>query len=90
MQPPTPETPFWRDDAGRRTTVLAILAGREPCERERMLDLHVQAVDKLLRAATGASLEGRDGDVRALVSHASRLCGELAGLWPAGSDLPLA
>ncbi len=90
MQPPTPETPFWRDDAGRRTTVLAILAASPLADRGRVLDLHAGAVAALVRAASQASLEGRTARVRALANHASRLCGELAGLWPAGSDQPLA
>jgi hypothetical protein len=87
--PPTPETPYWRDSRSRRTTVAAVLAGRARADHERVLELHTEAVCRILRAAAAARLERRPADARALAAHASRLCGELAGLWPAGSNEPL-
>jgi hypothetical protein len=88
-QPPTPERPYWRDQSGRRTTFLAIAAGCGRAERERLLGEHCEAVCRIIRAAATARLTGDAARARTLANRASRLCGELAGLWPAGSDEPL-
>jgi hypothetical protein len=88
-QPPTLELPYWRDSQGRRTSVLAVLAGRGPSEREAVLGQHADAVCAIIHAASKAHLEGRQRDARTLAARASKLCGELAGLWPAGSHAPL-
>ena len=88
-QHPTPDRPFWLDGEGRRTTVLALLAAAAPGAREPLLEEHTDAVARILRAAAAARLEGRLVDARTLATQASRLSGELAGLWPAGSDAPL-
>lgn len=88
-QHPTPDRPYWTDGEGRRTTVLALLAASAPGARELLLEEHTDAVARILRAAAAARLEGRLGDARTLAMQASRLSGELAGLWPAGSDEPL-
>jgi hypothetical protein len=86
---PTPENPFWRDADGRRTTVAAMLAGRDQATRRDLLDLHADAVCAIIHAAGRARIEGRDQHARSLATQASKLCGELAGLWPAGSHEPL-
>jgi hypothetical protein len=88
-KPPTPDRPHWRDGDGRRTTVLAVLAAHAPATREQLLDQHADAVCRIVRAAAAARLGGDHVRARMLANQASRLCGELAGLWPAGSDEPL-
>jgi hypothetical protein len=69
--------------------VLAVLAGRDRAERERLLAAHCEAVCRIVGAAADAQLADDRPRARKLASHASKLCGELAGLWPAGSDQPL-
>ena len=70
--------------------MLAVIAGRSSDERERLVAIHVRSITSIVEAAAAATLEGRRAEARALAMHASRLCGELAGLWPAGSNEPLA
>jgi hypothetical protein len=86
---PSLERPYWRDESGRRTTVLALVAGRGAAERERLLVEHCDAVCRIIRSAAAARVAGDDRRARMLANRASRLCGELAGLWPQGSDEPL-
>jgi hypothetical protein len=66
-----------------------VLAGRDRAERERLLAAHCGAVCEIVRAAATAQLDGDRARARMLATQASKLCGELAGLWPAGSDQPL-
>ena len=88
-QPPTPDVPYWRDGEGRRVTLGMVIAGRDRGGRERAVEQHAEAVSRIVHAAGAAVLEGRDGPARTLAAHASKLCGELVGLWPSGSDAPL-
>jgi hypothetical protein len=87
--PPSEEVPFWRDPEGRRATVSLALAARPAPQRAPVLHAHGEAIARIVGAAIAARLGGESARARALASHASRLCGELAGLWPAGSDRPL-
>ena len=88
-QPPTPDRPYWRDEQGRRTTIATVLAGRGVVERQLLLDEHCEAACRIIRAAAAARMTGDVARTRTLANQASRLCGELAGLWPEGSDEPL-
>ncbi len=87
--PPSPAVPYWRDGAGRRTNLQVVLAGRDEEARVQTVTEHADAVCRIVRAAGAARLQGRHGEARALAAHASKLCGELVGLWPAGADAPL-
>ena len=87
--PPSPAVPYWRDGSGRRTNLQVVLAAGTPEARERTVTDHADGVCRIVRAAGAARLEGRDRDARALAAQASKLCGELVGLWPAGADAPL-
>jgi hypothetical protein len=69
--------------------VAAVLAGRGAAEQGLLLEEHCEAVSRIVRAAAAARLAGDGGRARTLAIQASRLCGELAGLWPEGSDEPL-
>jgi hypothetical protein len=86
---PTPHEPYWRDVQGRRTDVQAVGAGRTPSELVQIVNEHADAVCRIIHAAGAARLGGRHAEARMLATHASKLCGELAGLWPAGSQEPL-
>ncbi len=81
--------PYWRDGSGERTNLQVVLAGRHPGAREQTVTDHADAICRIVRAAGAARLEGRHREARALAAHASKLCGELVGLWPAGGDRPL-
>jgi hypothetical protein len=88
---PTVEIPHWCDPQGRRSTVQAALAGADPSARAAVVRAHADAVGALIHAAGEARLgDGGSTRARALATQAARLCGELAGLWPMGSDEPLA
>jgi hypothetical protein len=87
--PPSPTHPFWRDAAGSRVTVQATLAETPPAERAAVLERHAEGICAIVHLAGSHRAAGRVREARALASHASRLCGELAGLWPAGSQEPL-
>jgi len=87
--PPSPDVPYWRDAAGRRTNLQVMLAGRDPEAQVQTVTEHADAVCRIVRAAGAARLEGRQREARTLAAHASKLCGELVGLWPAGADTPL-
>lgn len=85
------QVPHWRDPQGRRATVQAALAGRTPEEQAAIVRAHAEAVGAIIHAAGEARLrEGGRMEARSLATQAARLCGELAGLWPAGSNEPLA
>jgi hypothetical protein len=86
---PTPAVPYWRDGAGQRTNLQVVMAGRDREAQAQTVTDHADAVCRIVRAAGAARLEGRHRDARTLAAHASKLCGELVGLWPAGADTPL-
>ena len=87
--PPSPTVPYWRDGAGQRTNLQVVLAGGAAEARARLVTEHADGVCRIVRAAGTARLQGRHGEARALAAHASKLCGELVGLWPTGADQPL-
>ncbi len=88
-RPPTVADPHWRDEHHRRTTVGVTLAEHPEADRGEVLERHADAVSVVIHAAAAARLAGDQRHARALANQASRLCGELAGLWPAGSHEPL-
>lgn len=87
--PPTPELPFWRDGSGQRTTLASVSAAGPATQQAALMADHVEAVTRILRAAADARLANQTARSRSLAAHASRLCGEVAGLWPSGSERPL-
>jgi hypothetical protein len=87
--PPSPAVPYWRDAAGRRTNLQVVLAGRDPEARVQTVTEHADAVCRIVRAAGAARLQGRNREARTLAAHASKLCGELVGLWPSGAETPM-
>jgi len=87
--PPSPDVPYWRDAAGRRTNLQVVLAGRDREARVQTVTEHADGVCRIVRAAGAARLQGRNREARTLAAHASKLCGELVGLWPTGADTPL-
>ncbi len=88
-RPPTVADPHWRDSSGRRTTVGVALAEQSQSEHGGVLERHADAVSEVIHAAAGARLVGDQRRARSLANQASKLCGELAGLWPEGSHEPL-
>jgi len=87
--PPSPAVPYWRDGSGQRTNLQLVLAGDDPAAQARTVTEHADAVCRIVHAAGTARLQGRQGEARSLAAHASKLCGELVGLWPTGADTPL-
>jgi hypothetical protein len=87
--PPSPDVPYWRDEVGRRTSLQVVLAERDGDRQAQTLTEHADAVCRIVHAAAAARLEGRAREARALAAQASKLCGELVGLWPTGADTPL-
>ncbi len=88
-RPPTVADPHWRDRSGARTTVGVSLAEHPESDHGEVLERHADAISEVIHAAARSRLAGDQRRARSLASQASKLCGELAGLWPEGSHEPL-
>jgi hypothetical protein len=82
LQPPSPEAPYWRTARGERLSLATALAGAGEGTQRIVLEAHARAVAELTRAAGESRLSQTDRHCRPLATAASRLCGELTGLWP--------
>lgn len=78
---PEPAAPWWRTPEGERHAFREVVAGGSMATIERLSNLHVEAIGKLLHAAVAAKCAGDAADSRRLIAGASRLCGELLGPW---------
>jgi len=85
LRPPCPAAPYWRTAEGRRHSLSSVRAGCDEATQAVVMRVHLAALDRILAAAAEAELGGNRREARRLVGGATRLCGELVGLWPDGS-----
>jgi len=78
---PTLERPWWRSAAGGRSTYTAERAALGPERRGEVDEAHAAAIHRLVSAAARARDAGDAASSRRMAQAASRLCGEVVGLW---------
>ena len=83
------ERPYWRGPDGARTTFQEIMLGLDHRTAMHLAERHAEAICALARAAAEARLAGEHMNARRLAHAASRLCEEVAGLWPRESWKPI-
>ncbi len=80
---PTVEKPYWHDaDTGTRHSVSTVMAGMAGEDQQRIADMHAHSVQRLVEASLEFEHAGNRSKARALAAAASRLCGEVVGMWP--------
>ncbi len=90
VHPPTAQHPYWRDaDAGSRLDVHSLIADERPEAREQAIEVHIAAVEELLREASRLHPIAEFAERRRLITAAANLCHELGGWRPALCSQPL-
>lgn len=83
LEPPTPRTPYWTDaEDGSRQHLRTVLIGVETEPAAEIERLHAAALGAVAAAALAAKRAGDGREARRLAAAASRLAGEIVGLWP--------
>jgi hypothetical protein len=82
LEPPSVALPGWHERDGTPHAVGDLTAGQSPSIVEEIHRLHADGIRTLAIAACAAAQRGDDREARRLASAASRLCGEIVGLWP--------
>jgi hypothetical protein len=82
---PDPDVPHWREADGARHSYGSLRSGLEPRHAAELTDAHLAAIGRIAAAALAADGRGDHAQTARLAAAATRLCGEIRGLWPASA-----